>query len=142
MAITISTSGVTFSDGVLWTGDVGSLYPDYSTSTTAVNYNVGYLALANTVYSADAGQFLGVPLYAGVLFALNVTNKYWASNSSYYSANPAVNTVYAQDAYFGSQNFYTFGSYYCAGTWKSRGQAISVGFTQGYGNFVLLERVA
>jgi hypothetical protein len=143
MTTTISGTTVTFTDGSTWAGANGTVTPDYNTSRTATAYNVGYLAFANTVFSAGGG-FTG----SGTI-AWGLSRSNWASPFFDASGNPAgvyVNTTAAAGDYLGSQNFYIAnnqgGLGVTAGTWRGRGQALNTGLYQYLGNFVLLERVA
>lgn len=142
MATTISGSTITFVDGSTWAGAAGGVTPDYNTSRTATAYNVGYLAFANTIFTAGGG-FNAAGVFAWGLSRSNYSSTYYDASGA---AAPVVNTVAAADAYLGSQNFYFInnqgGAGICAGTWRGRGQAVNTGLYQYLGNFVLLERVA
>lgn len=144
MTTTISGSTITFVDGSTWTGAAGGVTPDTNSSNTAVSYQLGYLAFANTVFSVNGG-FMAAGVVAWGLSRSNY------SHTAYDAAtNPAgvyLNTLNAVNSYLGSQNFYisvntaaAWGT--AAGTWRGRGQAVNTGLYQYLGNFVLLERVA
>ena len=142
MTTTISGTTITFVDGSAWGGAAGGVTPDTNSSNTATSYNVGYLAFANTVFSAGGG-FTGS---GNVAWGLSRSN--WSSPLFDATNNPAgvyVNTT-TVNAYLGSQNFYLSsnqgGAGVTAGTWRGRGQALNTGLYQYLGNFVLLERVA
>ena len=143
MTTTISGTTITFVDGSAWGGAAGGVTPDTNSSNTATSYNIGYLALANTIFVVGGGGFYTAGIMA---WGLNRSNY----SSSLYDAtgNPAgvfINTAAVPSSYLGSQDFYMFasGTYgVVAGTWRGRGQALNTGLYQYLGNFVLLERVA
>jgi hypothetical protein len=142
MTTTITGSTITFTDGSTWAGANGTLTVDGNSATTATSYNVGYLAFANTVFTAGGG-FNG----SGVLsWGLNRPNPSHAFADYNSAGTVAVNTTAASNAYLGSQSFYIGnnqgGAGFCAGTWRGRGHAMNTGLFQYLGNFVLLERVA
>jgi hypothetical protein len=146
MTTTIDGTNITFVDGSTFTGanTASQLVPDTNSSETATSFNVGYLALTNTIF------YIG----GGFISAGRVT---WGLNQGAYALDyagvasatvPQVNLVGNSSDYLGHQNFYLFGSSssgvsgLCAGTWKPRGHAMNTGIYQNFGNFVLLERVA
>jgi len=143
MTTTIDGTNITFVDGSAFNGanTASQLVPDTNSSETATTYNIGYLAFANTVFSAGGG-FIASGAWA---FGLNKSLGAFSLSASSGTMYPYVNSTQAANAYTGSQNFYMFnaqGTGPCAGTWKYRGQALNTGLYQYYGNFLLLERVA
>ena len=144
MTTTIDGTNITFVDGSAFNGanTASQLVPDTNSSETATTYNVGYLAFANTVFSAGGG-FIASGAWA---FGLNKSLGAFSASATSGTMPPVVNTTLANNAYTGSQNFYMFnnqgGAGLAAGTWKYRGQALNTGLYQYYGNFLLLERVA
>ena len=143
MANSILGSTITFTDGSTWAGANGTVTPDYNTANTATSYNVGYLAFANTVFSAGGGFWPSGTFSWGLSRTNYASYLYDASGGPHV---PYVNTTAAANAYLGSQSFYMqnnqAGAGVCAGTWRARGQAVNTGLYQYLGNFVLLERVA
>jgi len=143
MATSISGSTITFTDGSTWAGANGTVTPDNNSSRTATAYNIGYLAFANTVFSAGGG-FWSAGTFSWGLSRTNYAS--WLYDAAGAPHVPYVNTVNSAESYLGSQNFYIQqnqgGAGACAGTWRARGQAVNTGLYQYLGNFVLLERVA
>jgi hypothetical protein len=141
MTITIDGTNITFVDGSTFNGanTASQLVPDTNSSNTASVYNVGYLALANTIFVPNGGGFY----YAGIIvWGLNQPSYASSLYPGPTSQGPAINTTAPVNDYLGSQDFYVLGGPICAGTWRGRGNAVNTGLYQYYGNFVLLERVA
>jgi hypothetical protein len=145
MTTTITGTTVTFTDGSTWGGANGALTPDTNSSRTSLSYNVGYLAFANTVFSAGAG-FSTAGVNSWGLNRDRFTSVYY-DTAQFTSAQVFVNVGNTYNAYLGSQNFYIMtvalaAGDRAAGTWRGRGHAMNTGLYQYLGNFVLLERVA
>lgn len=144
MATTISGSTVTFTDGSVWNGTVGSLTPDSNTSRTSQSYNIGHIILANTIFNANGSGYSSGGTW---VFAMNKTNSMYYTGQYTYpyeqAVSPAVNvSLPADDPRHGSQSYFALGSGNLAGSWRARGMACGAGINQTNGYFVLLERVA
>ena len=144
MATTISGTTVTFTDGSVWNGTVGSLTPAPNTNRVDTSFNIGHIILANCIFSANN---LGFENGGYIFWALNAANSYYHIYAGPVNLAPAANTTFAaDDARHGSQSYFArgngSGTGTLVGTWKARGQACGAGINQTNGYFVLMERVA
>jgi hypothetical protein len=163
MAVTISGSSVTFSDGSaqtnLYSGT--SISVDTNTSYAATSYNIGHLMLLSTWGApTTTNQFDGAISGYAILNSSSFNQlRPTFPGYSHVAVGPYISTdpTYAQYAYIqpGSVSYNDappggpFGAIISLpntvgldGTWRSRGMACVKGFNQGFLQAILIERVA